>query len=75
MIGLEMAISGCDFATAKATVFSIIGRPAPTREDADIEACYDYVDEARKVAYQVVRKHGKKFVQRRPDRPAAGSGI
>ena len=71
VIGLEMALAGCDFATAKAAVFSIIGRPAPTREDADIEACYDYVNEAGTLAYQVVRKYGKKFVQRRPD-PAGG---
>jgi KaiC/GvpD/RAD55 family RecA-like ATPase len=71
VIGLEMALSACDFATAKAAIFSIIGRPAPTREDADIEACYDYVDEAGRLLYQVVRKHGKKFVQRRPD-PAGG---
>jgi replicative DNA helicase len=71
VIGLEMALSGCDFATAKAAVFSIIGRPTPTREDADIEACYDYVDEAGRLLYQVVRRHGKKFVQRQPD-PAGG---
>jgi len=73
VIGLEMALSGSDFATAKAAVFSIIGRPAPTREDADVEACYDYVDEAGRLLYQVVRKHGKKFVQRRPD--SAGGWI
>ena len=71
VIGLEMALSGSDFATAKAAVFSIIGRPAPSREDADIEACYDYVDEAGKMLYQVVRKYGKKFVQRRPN-PVGG---
>ncbi len=66
-----MALSKCDFATAKANVFAIIGRAAPTREDADVEACYDYVDEAGRLLYQVVRKHGKKFVQRRPN-PAGG---
>ncbi|HUA82650.1 MAG TPA: DnaB-like helicase C-terminal domain-containing protein [Bryobacteraceae bacterium] len=71
VIGLEMAISGCDFPTAKAAVFSIIGRSAPTREDADVEACYNYVDEAGKLRYQVVRKYGKKFVQRQPE-PAGG---
>jgi CHC2 zinc finger len=65
--GLEMALSGSDFAAAKAAVYSIIGRPAPSRDDADIEASYDYTDETGRLVYQVVRKHGKKFVQRRPD--------
>lgn len=38
---------------------------APRRSDG-IEATYDYVDEHGDVLYQVVRKVGKKFVQRRP---------
>jgi putative DNA primase/helicase len=32
-----------------------------------IEATYDYEDESGKLLYQVVRKTGKKFLQRRPD--------
>lgn len=71
VVGLEMELSGYDFAQAKASVFSIIGRPAPSREDADVEAAYDYTDERGKLLYQVLRKHGKKFVQRRPD-PSGG---
>jgi hypothetical protein len=44
IFSLEMELSGCDFPRAKEAVFSIIGRPAPSREDADVEARYDYVD-------------------------------
>lgn len=39
-------------------------RPAPTRDD--IEATYDYRDEGGRLLYQVVRKVGKRFLQRRP---------
>lgn len=67
IISLEMELFGCDFVKAKAEVFRIIGRPAPSREDADVEARYDYVDADGKLLYQVIRKHGKKFLQRRPD--------
>jgi 5S rRNA maturation endonuclease (ribonuclease M5) len=34
---------------------------------ADAEAIYDYTDEHGNLLYQVVRKPGKKFFQRRPD--------
>jgi hypothetical protein len=34
---------------------------------SEIEAAYDYIDEAGQLLFQVVRKTGKKFVQRRPD--------
>ena len=71
MIGLEMELAGCGFATAKAAVFSLVGRPEQAWEDRDVEACYPYVDEQGKLLYQVLRKHGKKFVQRRPD-PSGG---
>jgi 5S rRNA maturation endonuclease (ribonuclease M5) len=40
--------------------------PAPYRPD-DIEATYDYTDEAGALLYQVVRKSGKRFLQRTPD--------
>jgi len=42
----------------------------PEREistDRDIEAIYNYTDERGNLLYQVVRKAGKKFLQRRPD--------
>jgi hypothetical protein len=35
--------------------------------DADIEATYDYRDERGNLLFQVVRKTGKRFLQRRPD--------
>jgi putative DNA primase/helicase len=40
------------------------------RSDDDIEAIYNYTDKQGNLLYQVVRKVGKKFLQRRPD----GSG-
>ena len=40
--------------------------PARPRTD-DVEATYDYVDEAGKLLYQVVRRVGKRFTQRKPD--------
>jgi KaiC/GvpD/RAD55 family RecA-like ATPase len=68
MMSLEMELLRCDFPTAKKSVFSIVGRPEPSREDADVEATYDYTDEHGNLLYQVVRKYGKKFAQRKPDR-------
>jgi len=38
-----------------------------TRDSEPPEATYDYVDENGKLLYQVVRRPGKKFVQRRSD--------
>jgi hypothetical protein len=38
----------------------------------EIEATYDYRDEAGNLLYQVVRKAGKKFLQRRPDPSSPG---
>jgi replicative DNA helicase len=59
---------GLDFPKAKSSVFQIIGRPEPSYEERDIEATYDYTNAEGEVSYQVVRKFGKKFMQRRPDR-------
>lgn len=67
IISLEMAMSGTDFPHAKVSVFRTIGRPEPSWEDRDIQATYDYADANGTVRYQVVRKAGKKFMQRRPD--------
>ncbi len=66
IIGLEMEIQSCDFVKAKADVFRLIGRQQESWQDRDIEATYDYCDEMGQLVYQVVRKHGKKFMQRRP---------
>lgn len=67
MISLEMALSRTDFVKAKAEVFRIVGRPQIPWDERDIEAFYDYRDENGVLKYQVVRKAGKNFVQRRPD--------
>ena len=67
MIGLEMELSGSAFPAAKKAVYALVGRPEPAWEDRDIEATYDYCREDGSVAYQVVRKCGKRFLQRRPD--------
>jgi DNA primase len=67
MISLEMELSGLDFSKAKDRVFEIIGRPRVPWEERDVEAIYDYTDADGKLLYQVLRKHGKQFKQRRPD--------
>jgi KaiC/GvpD/RAD55 family RecA-like ATPase len=66
MIGLEMELFSGDFVKAKTEVFRIVGRPAPAWQDRDIESTFDYTDENGKLLYQVVRKTGKRFMQRRP---------
>jgi putative DNA primase/helicase len=45
---------------------------ATTRVQDAIEATYDYYDESGTLLYQVVRKTGKRFQQRRPDPSARG---
>jgi KaiC/GvpD/RAD55 family RecA-like ATPase len=67
VISLEMELSSCDFVKAKAAVFSLVGRPEVAWADRDVEAAYDYRDEHGELRYQVVRRFGKKFQQRRPD--------
>lgn len=67
VISLEQALTNCDFGTAKERVFELIGRDAPSWEERDIEAVYDYQHADGTLAYQVVRRTGKKFIQRRPD--------
>lgn len=66
VISLEMELSSGDFVKAKTEVFRLIGRPLPSWQDRDVEATYDYTDESGNLLYQVVRKLGKKFMQRRP---------
>lgn len=67
VFGLEMELRSCAFADAKTSVYATIGRPEPRWEERDIEATFDYCDETGVLRYQVVRSHGKKFWQRRPD--------
>lgn len=67
LISLEQELSGSDFPRAKDRVWEIIGRPKVPWEERDFQAVYDYTDETGKLLYQVIRKVGKKFVQRRPE--------
>src|SRR5215813_6739931 len=71
IISLEQELSGVDFVPAKERVFDLVGRPRVAWEERDVEAIYDYTDESGKLLYQVLRHHGKKFNQRRPD----GTGL
>lgn len=67
MISLEQDLFSLDFTHAKERVFDLVGRPRVSWEERDVEAIYDYTDADGKLLYQVLRKTGKKFVQRRPD--------
>src|SRR5207244_786854 len=58
-------LAGRDFPAAKAALFRIIGRPEPAWDERDIEATYDYHRADGTLAYEVVRKTGKRFMQRR----------
>ena len=71
VVGLEMELTTTSFSKAKESVYKIMGRPAIPYEDREIEAIYDYTDEKGSLVYQVVRKYGKKFRQRRA-RPEGG---
>jgi KaiC/GvpD/RAD55 family RecA-like ATPase len=67
ILGLEMELTGSDFVKAKKSVFELIGRPVPDYNDRDVIAAYDYTDDNGNLLYQVVRKHPKRFAQRKPD--------
>jgi KaiC/GvpD/RAD55 family RecA-like ATPase len=67
MIALEQELTSCDFATAKVSVYRIVGRPEPSWEERNIQATYDYTSPNGALLYQVVRFAGKDFRQRRPD--------
>jgi len=72
VFSLEMELAACDFIRAKAEVFRLVGRPAPSWQERDYVATYDYTDAEGNLLYQVVRKtpgpDGKKrFLQRRPN--------
>lgn len=70
IISLEQDLNACDFASAKESVFQIIGRPNIPWEERNLEVAYDYTDESGRLLYQVLRFQGKQFKQRRPN----GSG-
>lgn len=70
LLSLEMELGGLEFVKAKESIFTLMGRPAPDYTERDIVATFDYSDEAGNLRYQVVRRHPKRFGQRRPD----GSG-
>lgn len=67
IISLEEELSGLDFIRAKDRVYDIIGRPKVPFEEREFEAVYDYTDVKGTLIYQVIRKLGKKFVQRMPN--------
>jgi DNA primase len=71
IIGFEQALSGADFKTAKAEVFSIVGRDdspnAANRSERRIIAEYAYTNEHGNLLYQVVRYEPKGFAQRYPE--------
>ena len=61
--------AGCEQAAVIAALRDLGLWPEPEeRHGDDIEALYDYTDEDGKLLYQIVRKRGKKFLQRFPDR-------
>jgi DNA primase len=69
-IQFEMRIGQCDRAEARRRLRAFSGSTPPfynTSRD-NIVAAYDYTDENGIVLKQVVRREGKKFSQRRPDR-------
>jgi len=74
MIGLERELTGADFQTAKAEIYTIIGRHQHRTEKRSrtpqITKTYDYRDESGKILFQTVRYDPKDFKQRRP----AGKG-
>lgn len=65
-------MQGVEFKEARAYLAELSGvdRPSPIGRTPGILATYDYLDEKDDLLFQVVRKKGKKFLQRRPD----GSG-
>lgn len=67
VISLEEALTNVNFIAAKKAVFALVGRPEIPWQDRDVEATYDYRQATGEVLYQVVRRHGKVFAQRRPD--------
>jgi hypothetical protein len=67
ILAFEQAITGADFAEARAEVFHIVGRIEPERSHFRIVAEYNYTDERGDLLYQVVRLDPKDFRQRRPD--------
>ena len=67
IVALEQELSGLEFVRAKEQAFKPVARPDVPYAERDLEAAYDYVDEQGLLRYQVVRRFGKRFSQRRPD--------
>jgi KaiC/GvpD/RAD55 family RecA-like ATPase len=72
VIGLEEALTGAEFQSAKAEVFQLVGRIDPPKSKphryGPVVCSYDYTDENGKLLYQVVRhRDPKEFTQQQPD--------
>lgn len=66
LISLQMELTGKTFAVAKKEVFQMLGRPEVPYSESDVESTFNYTNETGELRYQVVRKVGKRFAQRRP---------
>jgi AAA domain/CHC2 zinc finger len=64
LVDFEMMASGCDFATARAHIASIVGADL-FHAGTKAEAIYPYRDANNDVLFEKVRYPGKRFVQRR----------
>jgi hypothetical protein len=71
--GNEGVVLHCHAGCTTADVLTALGLDAkdlfdnPRTNGTDVDRTYDYVDEAGQLLFQVVRKPGKEFRQRRPD--------
>lgn len=59
--------AGCEQAAVVNALKAMGLWPEPERADSQIEATYEYTDERGTPLFQIVRKTGKKFLQRYPD--------
>jgi len=66
VFGFHCRVTGMQFKDALEDLAERAGVDTGTR-DRGPEITFDYHDDAGKVLYQVVRRPGKKFLQRRPD--------
>lgn len=66
LIDYEAKVRGVTFKDALTALGDERGVPRPNGKDRQ-EAVYDYTDADGRLLYQVVRKPGKKWTQRRPD--------
>ena len=66
IIAFEQEITGSNFAEARDSVFSIVGRITAGSQRREV-ATYDYLDENGELLFQTVRYEPKDFRQRRPN--------